>query len=101
MRITDKSALVELAGYLKGTDNISQRHDANLKDISKDKADKVELSQRSKEIRKAREVVEASPDIRAEKVDSIKKAVENNAYNIKGEEIARSIIKRSLIDTVL
>lgn len=101
MRITDKSALIELANYLKGTEGVAERHDVHVKDASKDRADKVELSQRSKEIQKVREAVEASPDIRAEKVDALKSAIENRTYNVKGTEIAQGIIKRSLIDTVL
>jgi len=103
MRITDKNALVELTSYLRGTENAVQRQDVNVnvKEASKAASDRVDISNRSKEIQKAREAVEAVPEVRENKVNEIRKSVEEGTYNIKGEAIAKGIIKRSLIDTVL
>ncbi|MBI5327352.1 MAG: flagellar biosynthesis anti-sigma factor FlgM [Deltaproteobacteria bacterium] len=101
MRITDKNALVELTSYLRGTENAAQKQDVNVKETSKTAADRVDISQRSKDIQKAREAVEAVPDVRENKVNDIKKSIEDKTYNVKGEAVANSIIKKSLIDTVL
>ncbi|MCX5815802.1 MAG: flagellar biosynthesis anti-sigma factor FlgM [Proteobacteria bacterium] len=34
-------------------------------------------------------------------VDSIKEAIQNGTYNVKGELVARGILKNSLLDEIL
>lgn len=53
----------------------------------------VNLSQRSKEIQMAREVIESEPDIRFEEVQAIKKKIENGTYEIDYDKTAEKILK--------
>ncbi len=63
--------------------------------------DKVELSSRKSEIDQLKEKVKASPATRQERIDAIKEALENKTYNVKGEDIARSILKNQVLDEAL
>ncbi len=69
--------------------------------VSGDTTDKVELSARQEEIARLTERVKAAPDVRQEKVDQIQKAVASETYNVKGQMVARSILKSQLLDQVL
>jgi negative regulator of flagellin synthesis FlgM len=65
-----------------------------------DLSDKVELSSRKQEIETIKEKVMASPVVREEKVDQIKEAIETGTYNVKGELVAKSMLKSSLLDEI-
>ena len=70
------------------------------KDIE-ESLDKVELSSRKQEIERLKERVKATPAVNQEKINSIKDAIRNETYNIRGELVAKSIIKRGLLDEIL
>jgi len=97
------SNMVDLANYLKGVKKYNHsKEDIQVKTAANSvESDKVQISKRSKEIQRVREAVEASPDVRSEKVKELKTAVESGSYNVKGEAIAEEMIKRSVIDTLL
>ncbi len=63
--------------------------------------DKVELSTRKEEINSIKDRVKSEPGIRQDKVDIMREAVQNQTYNIKGELVARSILKSQLLDELL
>ncbi len=63
--------------------------------------DKVELSSRKEEINSIKDRVKSEPAIRQDKVDMMREAVQNQTYNIKGELVARSILKSQLLDELL
>lgn len=54
--------------------------------------DKVQISSRAKEIAELMAVINQMPDIRAEKVAEIKKAIESGNYTINPTKIAESIL---------
>jgi flagellar biosynthesis anti-sigma factor FlgM len=64
-------------------------------------SDKVELSSRKQEIQTIREKVDATPAVRQDKVDQIKSAVTAETYNVKGELVAKSLLKSTLLDEIL
>lgn len=53
----------------------------------------VNLSQRSKEVQRAKEVIESEPDIRSEKVQDIKKKIEDGTYEIDYNKTAEGMLK--------
>ena len=65
-------------------------------------ADRVEISTkaREREIKAIRELVESAPDVREEKVTALKTAVEEGTYRVKGEEVAKKMIKESIDEFV-
>ncbi len=63
--------------------------------------DQITVSETAKNI--ARLMVEVSniPDIRADKVEELKNAINSGTYEVKGSEIAGKIIKEALIDKLV
>jgi anti-sigma28 factor (negative regulator of flagellin synthesis) len=47
------------------------------------------------------ERVKAIPDVRQDKVDQIRQAIKSETYNVKGELVAKSILKSNILDTIL
>ncbi|MDY6850664.1 MAG: flagellar biosynthesis anti-sigma factor FlgM [Thermodesulfobacteriota bacterium] len=62
--------------------------------------DKVDLSDRSREIARARELVEAAPAVRADKVAAMKAQLNSGDYEVKAEEVADKIIFTQVEETV-
>ncbi|MBN2654474.1 MAG: flagellar biosynthesis anti-sigma factor FlgM [Nitrospirae bacterium] len=65
------------------------------------KDDQVTVSDRAREISKLRNDVDKIPDVRSDRVDDVKKAIDSNTYNVKGEAVAGKIIKEALIDSLV
>ncbi len=63
--------------------------------------DSVELTSRKEEIERLKERVKAAPAIDQDKVDRVKAAIQTETYNVKGELVARSILKSHLLDQIL
>ena len=64
-------------------------------------SDRVELSARKDEINRIKEKVKAVPVIRQEKMESLREAIQAETYNVKGELVAKSILKNHLLDQIL
>ncbi len=60
--------------------------------------DKVEISSQSRDLKKIHDILEQSPDIRSEKVEALKKAVEEGRYRIKAEDIAAKMVKEIIVE---
>jgi negative regulator of flagellin synthesis FlgM len=63
--------------------------------------DKVELSSKKDEINRLKERVKTEPAIRQDKVDQVRQALQAQTYNVKGELVARGIMKSQLLDEML
>ena len=91
-----------LDSLIRTTQNRPQKEQAaERRDNSGSTLDKVELSSRKQEINSLKERVKAEPGVRQDKVDAIREAVKNETYNIKGELVAKSILKSQLLDELL
>ena len=56
-------------------------------------SDSVEISDLSRELSKARQAVDAAPDVRADKVAAIKKRIEDGTYSVSPELLARKLLE--------
>lgn len=63
--------------------------------------DTVELSGRKNEIDSLKEKVKAAPATRQDKIDAVKEAIANKTYDVKGEDVARSMLKSQILDEML
>lgn len=91
-----------LDSLVRATQSKPQKEQAaERRDSSGSTLDKVELSSRKQEINSLKERVKAEPGVRQDKVDAIREAVKNETYNIKGELVAKSILKSQLLDELL
>jgi len=101
MKIGDTNLLVELKGYLKDVDKTSKGKEGKISDSSSLAADTVSFSGKSKDIQKAREIIDSAVDIREEKVMALKKSIDEGSYAVDGDTIASNIIESALIDVLL
>jgi negative regulator of flagellin synthesis FlgM len=62
--------------------------------------DKVNLSEKSKLIAKASELAALAPDIRSEKVADLTARIAAGTYKISSQEVASSILKKSLSEII-
>ncbi|MEA4882366.1 MAG: flagellar biosynthesis anti-sigma factor FlgM [Clostridia bacterium] len=60
------------------------------------KADEVSISEQSKEIHRAMQALSSVPDVRVEKVESVRAKVDAGAYKVSGEEIVRALFGRAM-----
>jgi negative regulator of flagellin synthesis FlgM len=58
-------------------------------------SDSVEISDLARELAKARQAVDAAPDVRADKVAAIKKRIEDGTYSVSPELLARKLLEGS------
>jgi len=93
-----KTNLLDLmqAGQIK-----HQKDPGVEKKRAEDSLDKVELSINKRDIEKIKERVKAVPAVDQEKINAVKDAIRNETYNIRGELVAKSIIKNNLLDEIL
>jgi flagellar biosynthesis anti-sigma factor FlgM len=63
--------------------------------------DRVELSSKKDEINRLKERAKAEPVIRQDKIDQVRAALKAETYNVKGELVARSLLKSQLLDEIL
>jgi flagellar biosynthesis anti-sigma factor FlgM len=94
-----KNSLLE---SLTKSKNIQTSQEADVqKKQSGGIADRVELSASKDEINRIKEKVRTVTIVRQEKVDSIREAIQTETYNVKGELVAKSILKNHLLDQIL
>jgi negative regulator of flagellin synthesis FlgM len=101
MKIENDNKTNLLDSLVRATQSKPQKEQATEKRNSSSSFDKVELSSKKQEINALKERVKAEPAVRQDKVDAIREAVKNETYNIKGELVARSILKSQLLDELL
>jgi len=63
--------------------------------------DTVEISSRSREMQKVHEVLQAAPDVRTEKVASLKKLIQAGEYKIDNDGLAEKMIRESVLDLIV
>lgn len=57
--------------------------------------DTVEISDRSRELARARQAVDAAPDVRSDKVAAIKKSIEDGTYSVSPQLLAQKLLDGS------
>jgi negative regulator of flagellin synthesis FlgM len=61
-------------------------------------ADNIQLSQEARLMQKASQVIAETPDVRQEKVDSIKEAVDTGSYPVNAQKVANSMIANMIME---
>ena len=65
---------------------------------SSSSGDRVDLSDQSKEMQKIYDVLQATPDVREEKVAQYKKLIEDNNYQVSSDDVADRMLKDSILE---
>jgi negative regulator of flagellin synthesis FlgM len=58
-------------------------------------SDTVEISSQARELARARQAVDAAPDVRADKVAQIKQRIEDGTYSVSPELLAQKLLEGS------
>jgi negative regulator of flagellin synthesis FlgM len=99
MKIDTSTQPIKIKPAQSGTDKTGQTPQA-AESAAIVASDKVNLSNRSKLIAKARELADSAPDVRAEKVADLTARIAANNYKVSAETVAASIIKKSFTGLV-
>ena len=96
---------------MKLTDLISQIRTDNKIEVKKTRetakaaeasptvpADRVQISEGSKEVLKMQEIVKNTPSVRTEMVDELKRQVDNGEYHVSGTQIADKMLESWMAD---
>ncbi len=60
--------------------------------------EKIELSSDVKDFNQIKKALDNIPDVREDKVQQIKKQINEGTYNVSGEKIAEKMVSESLLD---
>lgn len=101
MEITPNDNTINIDAYVNNindknkTDNASESAEKKVA-----KTDTVNISEAAKEIQEVRQQLDEIPDVRTEKVQQLKKEIENGTYEINSEKIAEKMLRESLFNDV-
>lgn len=101
MKITNTNQPNALETIIKSLENKPAKSSVAEQKGQQDISDKVELSAKKQEIQKLVEKTKAMPEVRLDKVEKIKEAIKSETYNVKGELVAKSILKSNILDEIL
>jgi flagellar biosynthesis anti-sigma factor FlgM len=59
-------------------------------------AERVGLSSRAHAIQQAREVAQDAPEVRADKVEAARRALQSGKLNLKGQDLAEKLLQDTL-----
>jgi len=57
-------------------------------------SDRIQISERAREAARVSEIVQATPDIRVQKVEELKRAVDAGTYDVPGHEVAAKMLEQ-------
>ena len=63
--------------------------------------EKVSISKKANDIKKIREIVQKTPDVRADKVALLKKKIADGDYAVNGKDIADKMLREYLLEDLL
>jgi negative regulator of flagellin synthesis FlgM len=87
---------IEGQELLNRAKDVNKNRDAGQKDNANkadDSKDKITVSGKAKEINELKSLISDLPDIRTDRVDAIKKAIDSGNYNVDVKEVAAKILE--------
>lgn len=102
MKISSERSLINLEAYIKSaqeSEGLKSSRKQEQREVTQ--TESVNLSHKAKDLQKAREVMEATPEIRENKVGQLKREIEAGTYSVKRDEIATKMVRESLIDAFI
>jgi negative regulator of flagellin synthesis FlgM len=61
-------------------------------------ADRVQFSDQSLEFIRIRQLADAAPELRQDRIQRLRQEIERGTYNVSGEDIADAIVRDGLVD---
>ena len=102
MEINGKIPVIKIDAYIN---NIKEKKAVSAPSKNQSKPmpheDMVHLSRNVRDVKEAREKLDAIPDVDEAKVAEIKEQIKGETYEVDGKKIAFKMIKESLIDEIV
>jgi negative regulator of flagellin synthesis FlgM len=95
-----KDATIQLIQQYQKSD-IMKKEAETQQGISSPLTERVDLSTKAKDIQQIKQIIDQTPDVRAEKVQEIKHQIETGSYNVNAEKVAEKMVSESLIDIMV
>ena len=92
----DGNSPVERKDLYSGVHEVDKHHETKKKkDVEKadSEKDKISLSGKAKEISELKATIDQLPDVRTDKIDAVKHAIDTGNYNIDARKIAQKILE--------
>lgn len=74
--------------------NLSKPVSANKTSSSSDFRDRLNISSTGKDLTIAKQAVNDTPDVRADRVQELKSAIDNGTYSVSGQDFADKIMEK-------
>lgn len=102
MKISGQDPIRLLEYYLLGTREAGKGASSPKSEAAHQvSSDRVEISGEAKDYQQIRRRVSSLPEVRAERVAAVREGVESGTYNVRGEKVAESLVRTTLLDAVL
>jgi negative regulator of flagellin synthesis FlgM len=101
MKISEVKPQTDTTQYIEQTQKSKQPEKNQVSqppETTSQQTDKVDLSDQSKEMKKIYTVQQMAPDIRTDRVNEVKKLIEENRYQVDSKAVADKMIKESIFD---
>ena len=95
MKVSGKNPPVHLEAYLNQIRQQQLSMNQQRETAQAASSDKVELSERAREVQLAAQALKAMPEIREEKVQQVRLQVEEGTYKVSGSRIATEMLRES------
>jgi len=99
MKISDIKPQADSTQYIDQAQKSKQaekNQTAQSQGVQSQETDRVDLSDQSKEMKKIYTAQQMAPDIRTDKVNAVKKSIEENSYQVDSGAVAGKMIRESL-----
>jgi len=100
MEISNKPPNIDLAYFKRVQERLSDKDDAAAGAKNAGASDVVALSSTARDLQRAGKALQDVPDVRQEKVDRIRRQIENGTYEIDSVNIARQMLKESIFNDI-
>jgi len=104
MKISDihsKNNLLENVGQANSSQTSEKSQKAGTSETRMGAGDRVEFSAQSREMQKIRDILEATPEVRAEKVAALKKQIEEGTYEVKSDALADKMLYETIMELIV
>lgn len=102
MKIGGERSVVNLEAYIKNAQNSEGVKQPLAQEQGKSfRTEDVKFSATAKELQQARQAMEATPEIRDDKVGQFKGEIATGTYRVEGDKVATKMLRESLIDTFI
>jgi negative regulator of flagellin synthesis FlgM len=100
MEINGTNPLIVLNNNVQRIESSQQTGRVQQRSGDNSGSDRLDLSDRSREIAHFEELAQSVPDVRESKIAQIRGAIESGTYNVKAEKIAEKIIEGNQLDEI-